>query len=41
MTSSHELRALDAMSSSGLSMRENTSGYKLKAIDAMNNFGLW
>ena len=41
MISGHELRALEAMNSSGLSMIGNAPGHELKALDAMNNLGIW
>ena len=41
MSLAHELRVLDAINSSGLSMTRDTLGHELKALDAMNNFGLW
>ena len=40
-TYGHELRALDAMRGSRLSMTGNIMGHELSALDAMNNFGLW
>ena len=36
MTLGRELRALEAMNSSGLSMTGNTPGHELRALDAMN-----
>ena len=37
MTPGHELRALDAMNNSGLSMTSATLGRELRALVAMNN----
>ena len=38
-TPGHELRALDAMNNSRLSMTGNTLGHEPKALNAMNNSG--
>ena len=39
-TSSHELKAQDAMNNSGLCMTWTTLGRGLRALDAINNLGL-
>ena len=39
MTLSDELRALEAMNNSGLSMIRNPLGHELGALEAMNNSG--
>ena len=39
MTLGHELKALEAMNNSGLSMTGNTLGHELRALDAMNSSG--
>ena len=41
MNLNRELKALDAMNSSGLYMTLKTLGHELKALDAMNSSGLW
>ena len=41
MTLGHELKALDVMKTSGLSMASATLVRELKALDAMNSSGLW
>ena len=41
MTLGRELKALDAMNSSGLCTTWATLGHELVALDATNNIGLW
>ena len=41
MTPGHELKALDAINSSGLWKTCGTLGRELRDLDAMNRFGLW
>ena len=41
MTSSCELKAVDAIKNLGLWMTRTTSGWEFKAQDAMNSSGLW
>ena len=36
-----ELKALDAMNNSGLSMIRPTPGHVLRALDVVNNLGVW
>ena len=40
-TLSHELRALDAMNSSGMLMTLATLRRDIRALDVMNRFELW
>ena len=41
MTLDRELKPLDAINNSGLSMTWKTMDHERRALDAMNNSGLW
>ena len=41
MTLGHELRALNDMNDSRLSMTSKTVGHELRALDTMNSSELW
>ena len=41
MTSSHKLKALDAMNNLLLLVTRKTTGHELNVVDTMNNLGLW